>query len=118
PARRHLAGCGRASSGGGVRGVADRRSTGAACASQVGRAVAGDDHVLFVGSHAGAHRGKISMSEKREPGFDRTLALVLRIGAFAGFFVMVAGVIAAMVVDGTMSARLELSGVLVMLFTP
>jgi uncharacterized membrane protein len=58
------------------------------------------------------------MSEKREPGFDRTLALVLRIGAFAGFFVMVTGVIAAIVVDGTISARLELSGVLIMLFTP
>jgi len=58
------------------------------------------------------------MSEKREPGFDRTLALVLRIGAFAGFFVMVAGVIAAIVVDGTIAARLELSGVLIMLFTP
>ncbi|PYX30835.1 MAG: hypothetical protein DMG80_11355 [Acidobacteria bacterium] len=58
------------------------------------------------------------MSEKREPGFDRTLALVLRIGAFAGFFVMVAGVIAAIVVDGAISARLELSGVLIMLFTP
>jgi uncharacterized membrane protein len=58
------------------------------------------------------------VSEKREPGFDRTLALVLRIGAFAGFFVMVAGVIAAIVVDGTISARLELGGVLIMLFTP
>lgn len=58
------------------------------------------------------------MSEKRKPGFDRTLALVLRIGAFAGFFVMVAGVVAAIVVDGTISARLELSGVLIMLFTP
>ena len=58
------------------------------------------------------------MSEKREPGFDRTLALVLRLGAFAGFFVMVAGVIAHILVDGAIAARLELIGVLIMLFTP
>lgn len=58
------------------------------------------------------------MSEKREPGFDRALALVLRIGAFAGFFVMVAGVIAHILVDGAIAPRLELSGVLIMLFTP
>jgi uncharacterized membrane protein len=58
------------------------------------------------------------VSEKREPGFDRTLALVLRLGAFAGFFVMVAGVIAHILVDGTIAAHLELSGVLIMLFTP
>ena len=58
------------------------------------------------------------MSEKREPGFDRTLALVLRIGAFAGFFVMVAGVIAHILVDGAIASRLELAGVLIMLFTP
>ena len=58
------------------------------------------------------------MSEKREPGFDRALALVLRIGAFAGFFVMVAGVIAHILVDGKIAARLELAGVLIMLFTP
>ena len=58
------------------------------------------------------------MSEKREPGFDRALALVLRIGAFAGFFVMVAGVIAQVLVDGAFSARLELAGVLILLVTP
>lgn len=58
------------------------------------------------------------MSEKREPGFDRALALVLRIGAFAGFFVMVAGVIAHILVDGAIAARLELAGVLIMLLTP
>ena len=58
------------------------------------------------------------MSEKREPRFDRALALVLRIGAFAGFFVMVAGVIAHILVDGRIPARLELGGVLIMLLTP
>ena len=58
------------------------------------------------------------MSEKRQPGFDRALALVLRIGAFAGFFVMVAGVIAHILVDGAIAARLELAGVLIMLLTP
>ena len=58
------------------------------------------------------------MSEKREPGFDLALALVLRIGAFAGFFVMVAGVVAHILVDGAIAARLELAGVLIMLLTP
>ena len=58
------------------------------------------------------------MSEKREPRFDRALALVLRIGAFAGFFVMAAGVIAHILVDGRIAARLELAGVLIMLLTP
>jgi uncharacterized membrane protein len=58
------------------------------------------------------------VSEKREPGFDRALALVLRIGAFAGFFVMLAGVVAHIFVDGVISARIELAGVLIMLVTP
>ena len=44
--------------------------------------------------------------------------MVLRIGAFAGFFVMVAGVIAHILVDGAIASRLELAGVLIMLFTP
>ena len=58
------------------------------------------------------------MSERREPGFDRALALVLSIGAYAGFFVMAAGVVAHLVVDGRIGARLELAGVLILLVTP
>lgn len=58
------------------------------------------------------------MSEKRQPGFDRALAQVLRVGAFAGFFVMLAGVVAHILVDGAIAARLELAGVLIMLLTP
>ena len=58
------------------------------------------------------------MSERREPGFDRALARVLRVGAFAGFFVMLGGVIAHILVDGVMAARIELAGVLMMLVTP
>ncbi len=58
------------------------------------------------------------MNEKREPGFDRILALVLRVGAFAGYFVMAAGVVAQIVVDGAIAARLELAGVLILLVTP
>ena len=58
------------------------------------------------------------MSEKREPGFDRTLALVLRIGAFGGYFVMAAGVVAQILIDATIAARLELAGVLILLVTP
>jgi hypothetical protein len=33
------------------------------------------------------------MSQVREPDFDRVVALVLRIGAFGCFFVMLAGLI-------------------------
>jgi hypothetical protein len=33
------------------------------------------------------------MSEEREPGFDRIVALVLRMGAFAGFVIMLIGVL-------------------------
>ena len=58
------------------------------------------------------------MSERREPGFDRALALVLSIGAYAGFFVMAAGVVAHLLVDGRIGARLELAGVLILLVTP
>ena len=58
------------------------------------------------------------MSEKREPGFDRAVALVLRTGAFAAFFVMLAGVVTRMFVDGPISTHIELAGVLIMLVTP
>jgi len=58
------------------------------------------------------------VSERREPGFDRALALVLSIGAYAGFFVMAAGVVAHLLVDGRTGARLELAGVLILLVTP
>jgi uncharacterized membrane protein len=58
------------------------------------------------------------MSQAREPEFDRAVALVLRIGAFAAFFVMLAGVLAAVIVDGRIAARIELAGVMIMLITP
>jgi uncharacterized membrane protein len=59
-----------------------------------------------------------SMSERREPGFDQTVALVLRIGAFAGFFVMLAGLIDGAFVAGQMPLQIEKVGVLIMLATP
>lgn len=58
------------------------------------------------------------MNEEREPGFDRALARVLHIGALAGFFVMAAGAVAHILVDGVIAARLELAGVLILLVTP
>ena len=58
------------------------------------------------------------MSQAREPEFDRAVALVLRIGAFAAFFVMLAGVLAAVIVEGRIAARIELAGVMIMLITP
>ncbi len=58
------------------------------------------------------------MSERREPGFDQAVALVLRIGAFAGFFVMLAGLIDGVFVHGPMPLLIEKFGVLIMLATP
>jgi uncharacterized membrane protein len=58
------------------------------------------------------------VSEQREPGFDRALARVLHVGALAGFFVMAAGVVAQILVDGVIAARLETAGVLILLVTP
>lgn len=58
------------------------------------------------------------MSEKREPQFDRAVAMVLRTGSFAAFFVMLAGVVAHIVVNGKISGEIELAGVLIMLATP
>ena len=58
------------------------------------------------------------MSQVREPAFDRTVALVLRIGAFSCFFVMLAGLIVGMFIPGRIPLGIERVGVLLMLATP
>jgi uncharacterized membrane protein len=58
------------------------------------------------------------MSEAREPAFDRTVAMVLRTGAFSCFFVMLAGLIYGLFVTGYVSLEIERVGVLLMLATP
>jgi uncharacterized membrane protein len=58
------------------------------------------------------------MSQVREPEFDRAVALVLRIGAFTCFFVMLAGMIDGMFVGGKIPLQIERVGVLLMLATP
>lgn len=58
------------------------------------------------------------MSEMREPKFDRIVALVLRIGAFGCFFIMLTGLITGLFVSGRLSVDIELAGVLLMLATP
>ena len=58
------------------------------------------------------------MSELREPAFDRTVALVLRVGAFSCFFVMLAGLLIGLFGHGRIAAELERAGVLLMLATP
>ena len=58
------------------------------------------------------------MNQKREPAFDRIVALVLRVGAFACFFVMLAGLLASLFVKGRIPLDIELAGVLLMLATP
>jgi len=58
------------------------------------------------------------MSEVREPEFDKIVAMVLRIGAFSCFFIMLAGLIDGLFVHGNISLDIERAGVLLMLATP
>jgi uncharacterized membrane protein len=58
------------------------------------------------------------MSQLREPAFDRAVAMVLRVGAFGCFFIMLAGLIAGLFVSGRIPLGIERAGVLLMLATP
>jgi uncharacterized membrane protein len=58
------------------------------------------------------------MSQVREPAFDRAVALVLRVGAFSCFFIMLAGLIVALFLPGRIPLAIERAGVLLMLATP
>jgi len=58
------------------------------------------------------------MSQVREPDFDRAVALVLRIGAFGCFFVMVVGLIDGLFMRGHIPVDIERVGILLMLATP
>jgi len=58
------------------------------------------------------------MSQLREPAFDRAVALVLRIGAFSCFFIMLAGLIDGLFMTGRIPLDIERLGVLLMLATP
>jgi uncharacterized membrane protein len=58
------------------------------------------------------------MSQLREPAFDRAVALVLRIGAFGCFFIMLAGMIDGLFMTGRIPRDIERAGVLLMLATP
>lgn len=58
------------------------------------------------------------MSQLREPAFDRAVALVLRLGAFSCFFIMLAGLIVGLFVTGRIPLGIERVGVLLMLATP
>lgn len=58
------------------------------------------------------------MSQVREPAFDRVVALVLRVGAFGCFFIMLAGLIVSLFVSGPIPIAIERAGVLLMLATP
>lgn len=58
------------------------------------------------------------MSQLREPGFDRIVALVLRVGAFGCFFIMLAGLLIGIFLHGRIPSDIERAGVLLMLATP
>ena len=58
------------------------------------------------------------MSQLREPSFDRAVALVLRIGAFSCFVIMLAGLAVGLFVPGRLPLQIERAGVLLMLATP
>ncbi len=58
------------------------------------------------------------MSQLREPAFDRVVAMVLRVGAFSCFFLMLAGLLCGLFVPGRIPLGIERAGVLLMLATP
>lgn len=58
------------------------------------------------------------MSQVREPAFDRVVSRVLMIGAFAGFAIMLSGVVLAMFSNSGLTRQFETVGVVVMLATP
>lgn len=58
------------------------------------------------------------MSQLREPAFDRIVALVLRVGAFGCFFIMLAGLLIGLFVHNQIPIEIERAGVLLMLATP
>jgi uncharacterized membrane protein len=58
------------------------------------------------------------VSQVREPEFDRVVAMVLRVGAFSCFFVMLAGLIDGFFMTGYIPLEIERVGVLLMLATP
>lgn len=58
------------------------------------------------------------MSELREPAFDRIVALVLRVGAFGCFFIMLSGLVLDVFLHGHIPVAIERAGVLLMLATP
>ena len=58
------------------------------------------------------------MSQKREPNFDRAVAMVLRVGAFGCFFIMLTGLLTGLFTKGSVPLGIERAGVLLMLATP
>jgi uncharacterized membrane protein len=58
------------------------------------------------------------MGNVREPKFDRAVALVLRIGAFGCFFILLTGLMVGLFTTGHIPVEIERAGVLLMLATP
>jgi uncharacterized membrane protein len=58
------------------------------------------------------------MSQLRQPAFDRAVALVLRVGAFGCFFIMLVGLLIGLFVPGRIPLLIERAGVLLMLAAP
>jgi uncharacterized membrane protein len=58
------------------------------------------------------------VNQLREPAFDRIVAMVLRVGAFSCFFVMLTGLIVGLLIPGRIPLGIERAGVLLMLATP
>jgi uncharacterized membrane protein len=58
------------------------------------------------------------VNQLREPAFDRIVAMVLRVGAFSCFFVMLTGLIVGLFIPGRIPLGIERAGVLLMLATP
>ncbi len=63
--------------------------------------------MFYLAGHLGLHLLRGAMSERREPAFDRAVALVLRVGAFGCFFIMLAGLLIGLFVAGPIPRALS-----------
>src|SRR4029077_10391044 len=119
PARRYSGGDRCSAGGWRVSGLAAGRSPGAAHSNKIRRLSSGWDNAVPRRSPVRAPvHGRLRMSHLREPGFDRVVALVLRVGAFGCFFIMLAGLLIGLFVPGRVPGEVERAGVLLMLATP
>ena len=118
PARRHSSGDHSTARRRCLRGIVDRCAPGTANSHQGGRLSTRRSDAVSRGKLDHSSGEGSDVSQLREPAFDRIVALVLRTGAFACFFVMLAGLVTGVFLPGPIPGDIERAGVLLMLATP